>query len=162
MAYSRWGYSKWYIWYDASSGTDILDQVLAVDGGDGGPIHLSFMEVFEIVSRWDFTLLNASGLIDAQGIPAEHEHLDSCLREFLHDARMEGDEEYREAKQAEWANWEKYAELRRSRMSEEERVAEDEKTHQAACEAGHKWVMAKLREPSWTRRLLPETPTDQQ
>lgn len=154
MSYSRWSNSCWYIWWDTSSGKDLLSQVLCAAGTLKHSVNLTFLEVYTILRLQDFSPLRPTGLLDADGQPQERETLEECLREFIKDALYDYDEEYRRIKQAEYEHWESINDLRRAWMTRAERDAEDAKLERRALDAATDYVRAKIREPSAARNLL--------
>ena len=45
MSYSRWTHSVWYTYWTTESGATRDEQLLCVDGGAAGPVHVSFATI---------------------------------------------------------------------------------------------------------------------
>jgi len=144
MSYSRHSYSRWYIWWDCSSGDTLETQKLALDDCCK-VVYLDPVEVYQMIMRSDWKKFLPPTAFDDKGEPVERDHLTDCCATWLEDVGREHIPEFNAAHHRFNVQWKAFEELRRDRFGDGAQTAGD---------AAHEYIASKLREPSLVRAMM--------
>ena len=148
MSYSRHGYSRWYIWWDTSSGDTLETQKLAIDDCCE-VVYLDPVEVYQMIMRGHWKKFLPPTAFDDKGEPVERDHLTDCCVTWLEDVAREHSPDFNAAYHRLNVQWKLFEELRSARFGDE--VRNDAQT---AGDAAHEYSASKLREPSFARAMM--------